>query len=783
MKNKILLLGFVFALLPNSLEVVSANEITETKSIKIASIADTHVSAGANADLNYGRYANMNVRGRATKDKNYYESYLKFSLPNVVKSVNEAKLNLTYHTVNDDAVGRKFTIYTTDTSWNEGSGNVNGEENATVENKLTYNTASSLATTHDDNYQKFEITGTAPVRGDVLTIDVKSIINEYLKDYEFNDDPTEISFRIVSDGTTNEKDLLFRTKENVNGGAPTLSLTYDYTYTPIEPEEIYEGLSFKEEEIYNSAGFDVDMHTLELDKSSNLSIITGVPYNKVPLQVGLRQTPSGQAQSAQDAGYNVLAAINADFFRINEDDAIQPRGLTVKNGIELTPTNEWKFFGVLKDGSFIIGDASVYNARKSEIMHAVGGDSGYLVENGVPITVNADGGCHSEDVVAPRTAIGLKADGSVVMTVADGRSDISNGLVLVDLANYMVEQGCVTAINLDGGGSSAMSIKNKETNTFAAVNNPSDGSEREVGNTLLIIDPTTSIDKTEINNTLKQAEQILNTYPFGDIPGQYPSALKTKLQEAVDEAKALLAQSTTTQQKIDEVNEKIKNIILEIEASYVPVDRTELNSLVNKLDSLIKNSVFGIEKDNYPVEQKAILEKAFEDALVVLTKSDATQDELDLAAAMVKEVIDNFEKSKIIADTRELRTSISQLEETIDNIEDDDNYTEEEKQALKVILLGAKEILNDNSASQEEIDLTIDVIKNMINELNKTDEENSNDNDNNINDSSSDIIEDPNNDTNNDTNNNLPIDKNTIIIACVAVLVIVVGIVVFRRRD
>ena len=227
MKIRKLIFSFLAlsVLMSNSVNSVKAEDSIVNEDL--VAIADTHVSAGTNADLNYGRSANINLRSRATKDKNYYELYTKFSVTAGVKKVENASLKLTYHTVNDDVVGRKLTIYTTDTTWNEGSGNVSGVESDTVENKLTYNTASSLAATHADNCQKFEITGDAPVRGDVLTIDVKSIVNEYLKVNSNGNDATEISFRIVSDATTNEKDLLFRAKENVNGGAPTLSLTYD----------------------------------------------------------------------------------------------------------------------------------------------------------------------------------------------------------------------------------------------------------------------------------------------------------------------------------------------------------------------------------------------------------------------------------------------------------------------------------------------------------------------------------------------------------------------------
>ncbi|HIU64593.1 MAG TPA: phosphodiester glycosidase family protein, partial [Candidatus Avacidaminococcus intestinavium] len=75
---------------------------------------------------------------------------------------------------------------------------------------------------------------------------------------------------------------------------------------------------------------------------------------------------------------------------------------------------------------------------------------------------------------APRTAVGVKADGSILLVVVDGRSVYSSGLTLNELADYMIKLGAISAMNFDGGGSSAMIIKNQ------VVNKPSDGSERPV---------------------------------------------------------------------------------------------------------------------------------------------------------------------------------------------------------------------------------------------------------------------------------------------------------------
>ena len=59
-------------------------------------------------------------------------------------------------------------------------------------------------------------------------------------------------------------------------------------------------------------------------------------------------------------------------------------------------------------------------------------------------------------VTNPRTGFGLISPLHYLFVVSDGRTKESTGLSLLELANLMKDLGCVTAYNLDGGGSSTM---------------------------------------------------------------------------------------------------------------------------------------------------------------------------------------------------------------------------------------------------------------------------------------------------------------------------------------
>ncbi|MEQ1605952.1 MAG: phosphodiester glycosidase family protein [Pyrinomonadaceae bacterium] len=81
----------------------------------------------------------------------------------------------------------------------------------------------------------------------------------------------------------------------------------------------------------------------------------------------------------------------------------------------------------------------------------------------------------------PRTAVAKLKDGKFLMITVDGRSELSGGIGLQDLAEYLLELGATDAMNLDGGGSTTMFVDGK------VVNHPSDKEgERKVSDALLV---------------------------------------------------------------------------------------------------------------------------------------------------------------------------------------------------------------------------------------------------------------------------------------------------------
>ena len=109
-----------------------------------------------------------------------------------------------------------------------------------------------------------------------------------------------------------------------------------------------------------------------------------------------------------------------------------------------------------------------------------------LVENGAVVSGLPSG-------VNPRTAVGQKADGSLVFYTIDGRqSGHSVGASLTQVGQRLIELGCTTALCLDGGGSTTLTVTQPDDTTAATVNKPSGGSERAVTNQIFLVAPNSA---------------------------------------------------------------------------------------------------------------------------------------------------------------------------------------------------------------------------------------------------------------------------------------------------
>ncbi|MCL2003935.1 MAG: phosphodiester glycosidase family protein [Oscillospiraceae bacterium] len=183
----------------------------------------------------------------------------------------------------------------------------------------------------------------------------------------------------------------------------------------------------------------------------------------------------------------------------------------------------------LTEGSWVVISADCADPRWNGINAAAVGLR-YLVREGQSTGA-------SDGARAPRTVIGMRDDGSVVFYTVDGRqSGYSAGLTLNEAAARMIDMGCVTAIEMDGGGSTAMMVRLPGEASAELVNRPSDGRLRRSADFILLCNvfpasdgsatrlfPTpayvTMMPDTPVSFTLRAADEFYRPVagPYGPI--------------------------------------------------------------------------------------------------------------------------------------------------------------------------------------------------------------------------------------------------------------------------
>lgn len=165
--------------------------------------------------------------------------------------------------------------------------------------------------------------------------------------------------------------------------------------------------------------------------------------------------------------FDAVAGVNAGGFEDPEGrgNGSTPSTLTVYEG-EIYYANKG-----IQDGFVGFDSNHILHVGKFTVNEIKERDIQYGVSFGPPLVVNGEGCDRSKlaSGINPRTAIGQRADGAVLLLVIDGRQAISLGCTWIDLVDIMLEYGAVNASNLDGGSSTLMWYEGDYINNCASV--------------------------------------------------------------------------------------------------------------------------------------------------------------------------------------------------------------------------------------------------------------------------------------------------------------------------
>ncbi len=268
--------------------------------------------------------------------------------------------------------------------------------------------------------------------------------------------------------------------------APGVTQTINYALTKDDKQIVYYIATA------DIAREDVSIHANYHDNDPSQGWVMSRVSDQMAAAQKRHSDPSDAANYVEH--YNAVVGVNADFYNMTTG---APGGALVMDGVEYHGGTSENFFAILKDGTAMIGGPSDYAAYQDQIQEAVGG-SVYLVKDGKPVVTSAADYYNSRH---SRTCVGITAEGKVIMMVLDGRQEpFSAGGSAEELAQIMLDAGCVTAINLDGGGSTTFVAKQEGSNTLTVVNRPSDGYERSVSSSLMVV--STAPVSTEFDHAL-----------------------------------------------------------------------------------------------------------------------------------------------------------------------------------------------------------------------------------------------------------------------------------------
>ena len=188
---------------------------------------------------------------------------------------------------------------------------------------------------------------------------------------------------------------------------------------------------------------------------------TRVIMGSVPEHFGVR----GYTVAEMVEKFDAVAGINAGGFydpNGNGNGSI-PDSMVVFRGKSYYSGTRQGFAGLDSAGILHVGNPGKEELSEMDIQYGVSFGP-VLVANGESVLPE-----NTASGLNPRTAIGQRSDGAMLLLVIDGRQVVSLGATLQDLAEIMLKFGAVNACNLDGGSSSLMWFQGDYINNCASV--------------------------------------------------------------------------------------------------------------------------------------------------------------------------------------------------------------------------------------------------------------------------------------------------------------------------
>ncbi len=247
----------------------------------------------------------------------------------------------------------------------------------------------------------------------------------------------------------------------------------------------------------------LDLHVDSDYGSFTLGAINQVRYTYGGVYLYTHDFNARRSTGTNETGYDVVCSAVEGTLGIGQPLTLRVDEILPEATDTVIEEGQYVFTANLLSGEATLAHLRALNVGDTLTVTITAADEGWndvdymigalyqLVENGA-VCSGLEAGA------APRTAIGQRADGSIVLYSIDGRQKgYSIGATLTQVARRMIELGCVTALSLDGGGSTTVSVTLPEAESASVYNIPSEGSLRAVTNHIFLVassEPSGSLD-------------------------------------------------------------------------------------------------------------------------------------------------------------------------------------------------------------------------------------------------------------------------------------------------
>ena len=237
----------------------------------------------------------------------------------------------------------------------------------------------------------------------------------------------------------------------------------------------------------------------------------------------------------------------------------------------------------------------------------------------------------------------------------------------------------------------------------------------------IVADP--GVVKTALNVTITSAQYLVDTTGTGTDPGQVSGEAKAALTTAIATAQGVVERPEATQQEVDLAVEALNTAIATFTEAIVAepgVVKTALNVAITSAQYLVDTTGTGTAPGQVSEDAKTALTEAIKTAQGVVDRSEATQQEVNLAVEALNTAIATFNEA-IVAEPGVVKTALNvaitsaqYLVDTTGTGTAPGQVSEDAKTALAEAIKTAQGVVDRSEATQQEVNLAVEALNTAI---------------------------------------------------------------------